>query len=120
MSAAAEPYRSPLPPGQDGFLQLLHAEWTKFRTVRAWLIGTVVGSLRIVLMAALTSSLSHSESCVGTNGGPPTCHAGHPPIPTGPDGTPVTYQYYLVRQPLARNGSITVRVTSLTGRYYRS
>ena len=35
MSAEATPYRSPRPAGRDGFLQLLHAEWTKFRTVRA-------------------------------------------------------------------------------------
>ena len=26
---------------QDGFAQLLHAEWTKFRTVRGWVIGMV-------------------------------------------------------------------------------
>jgi ABC-type transport system involved in multi-copper enzyme maturation permease subunit len=117
VSAAAEPYRSPQPAGRDGFLQLLHAEWTKFRTVRGWVVGTVVGALVIVFMAWLTSSLSHSEACISTNGGPPTCHTVHPLIPVGPDGTPVTDQYYLLHQSLPGNGSITVRVTSLTGRY---
>ena len=29
------PYRSELHTGRDGFAQLLRAEWTKFRTVRA-------------------------------------------------------------------------------------
>ena len=119
MSAADAPYRSPRPAGRDGFLQLLHAEWTKFRTVRGWVVGTVVGALVIILMAWLTSSLSHSEVCVATNGGPPTCHTAHPSTPTGPNGEPVTDQYYLVHQPLLRNGSITVRVTSLTGRIPR-
>ena len=118
MSAAAQPYRSPRPAGRDGFLQLLHAEWTKFRTVRAWMVGIVVGALVIVFMAWLTSSLSHSEACVSTNNGPPTCHTMHVSIPVGPDGTPVSDQYYLVHQSLPGNGSITVRVTSLTGRYH--
>jgi ABC-type transport system involved in multi-copper enzyme maturation permease subunit len=104
----------------DGFLRVLHAEWTKFRTVRGWVIGTAAGALVIVLMAWLTSSLTHSESCVSSNGGPPTCHAGHPPIPTGPDGTPVVDQYYLVGRSLHGNGSITVRVTALTVRYHES
>jgi ABC-type transport system involved in multi-copper enzyme maturation permease subunit len=117
VSTAAQPYRSPRPTGRDGFLQLLHAEWTKFRTVRAWMIGIVVGGLVIAFMAWLTSSLSHSEACVSTNGGPPTCHTAHIAIPVGPDGTPVTDQYYLVHQALSGNGSITVRVTSLTGVY---
>jgi len=26
----------------DGFAQLLHAEWTKFRTVRGWVIGVII------------------------------------------------------------------------------
>ena len=31
--------------GRDGFAQLLRAEWTKFRTVRGWVIGLVVAAL---------------------------------------------------------------------------
>jgi ABC-type transport system involved in multi-copper enzyme maturation permease subunit len=115
VSAVEAPYRSPRPPGRDGFLQLLHAEWTKFRTVRGWVVGTAAGALMIVVMAALTGELSHSRICLGTSGGPPTCHTAHPLIPTGPNGSPVTDQYELFHQPLRGNGSITVRVTSLTG-----
>ena len=33
----------------------------------------------------------------------------------GPDGEPVSDSFYFVRQPLAGDGSITVRLTSLTG-----
>jgi ABC-type transport system involved in multi-copper enzyme maturation permease subunit len=117
VSAAVEPYRSPRPGGPDGFLQLLHAEWTKFRTVRAWMVGTVVGGLVIVLMAWLTGSLSHSEACISTGNGPPTCHTVHIAIPVGPGGEPVTDEYSFLRQTLPGKGSITVRVTSLTGLY---
>ena len=78
MSAPDTPYRSPRPAGRDGFPQLLHAEWTKFRTVRGWVVGTAVGALVIILMAALTGGLSHSQICRSTNGGPPTCHTGAP------------------------------------------
>ena len=38
MTATAAPYRSSLAAGRDGFAQLLRAEWTKFRTVRGWVI----------------------------------------------------------------------------------
>ena len=46
------------------------------------------------------------------NGGP--CHFLYP---VGPGGEAVTDSFYFVHQPLAGNGSITVRVTSLTGLY---
>jgi ABC-type transport system involved in multi-copper enzyme maturation permease subunit len=42
---------------------------------------------------------------------------GCPAPPTGPGGQWVTDSFYFVRQPLAGDGSITVRVTSLTGLY---
>jgi len=38
-SGTITPYRSGLEAGRDGFAQLLRAEWTKFRTVRGWVIG---------------------------------------------------------------------------------
>ena len=40
-----------------------------------------------------------------------------PAPPTGPGGEWVNDSLYFVRQPLAGNGSLTVRVTSLTGLY---
>ena len=44
MTATITPYRSAVPAGRDGFAQLLRAEWTKFRTVRGWVIGTVAAA----------------------------------------------------------------------------
>ena len=34
--------------GRDGFGQLLHSEWTKFRTVRGWVIGMLLAGLLII------------------------------------------------------------------------
>jgi ABC-type transport system involved in multi-copper enzyme maturation permease subunit len=110
---AVAPYRSELAAGNDGFTQLLRAEWTKLRTVRGWVIGIVVGALLIVGLGALTGANSECGSQIGPNAPVLGC----PAPPTGPDGGWVNDSFYFVRQPLAGNGSITVRVTSLTGLY---
>jgi ABC-type transport system involved in multi-copper enzyme maturation permease subunit len=107
------PYRSELRTGRDGFAQLLRAEWTKFRTVRGWVIGVIVALLVIVGLGALTGANSECGSQMGPNAPVLAC----PAPPTGPGGEWVTDSFYFVRQPLAGNGSITVRVTSLTGLY---
>jgi ABC-type transport system involved in multi-copper enzyme maturation permease subunit len=103
------PYRSKQRTGRAGFPQLLHAEWTKFRTVRGWVIGMAVAVLVTVLVGLLAASGTHS-SCLPGPGGQ-TC----PSVPVGPDGQPVTDKFYFVHQSLTGDGSITARVTSLTG-----
>ena len=104
------PYRSELPQRRDGFAQLLRAEWTKLRTVRGWLIGLGIAAVVTVLVGVL-GPLGSSISCIGPNGRACTV----PQLPLGPGGEPVTDNFYFVHQPLAGNGTITVRVTSLTG-----
>ena len=42
------PYRSSAPARRGDFAQLLHAEWTKFRTVRGWVTGMIAAVLVIV------------------------------------------------------------------------
>ena len=113
------PYRPDRHAGRDGFGQLLRADWTKFRTVRGWVIGTVVAVLvtaGLGLFAAGASS-SSCQSTSGSSGGPARtgqgCQTGI--LPVGPGGYAVSDSFYFVRQPLAGNGSITVRITSLTG-----
>jgi hypothetical protein len=93
------PYRPSQRVGRDGFLQLLHAEWTKFRTVRGWTVGTVVAALMVVLFALLAGVSSNQK--------------GAPPVPIGPGGEPVTDSFYFAHQPLTGNGSITVSVSAL-------
>jgi ABC-type transport system involved in multi-copper enzyme maturation permease subunit len=110
------PYRPGQQTGRDGFAQLLRAEWTKFRTVRGWLIGLLV-ALLVMLGLGLFGAGGSSSSCQSTSGGPTRsdqgCSTVNPPV--GPGGEAVSDSFYLVRQPLSGNGSITVRVTSLTG-----
>jgi hypothetical protein len=64
-SGIITPDRAAMPAGRDGFAQLLRAEWTKFRTVRGWVIGTLVAALVMVLLGLLTASGSR---CVGPGG----------------------------------------------------
>jgi ABC-type transport system involved in multi-copper enzyme maturation permease subunit len=94
--------------GQDSFAHVLRAEWTKFRTVRGWVIGMVVAGLLTVLVGFL--SAAGSQTGCGPSGG--ACHF---VVPLGPSGEAVTDSFYFVHRPLAGNGSITARVTSLTG-----
>lgn len=117
-STVLAPYRSEAQPGGDGFRQLLRAEWTKFRTVRGWVIGMVVAALVTVLLGVMVAVVG-TISC---GGGPddPVSKSGaacrqSPPL--GPDGEAVSDSFYFAHQPLAGNGSITVRMTSLSGLY---
>jgi len=96
------PYQSGQRGGRGGFAALLHAEWTKFRTVRGWVIAMIVAALVTVGFGLLGQ-----DSCSVGNA---ACT-----LPLGPGGEAVADSFYFVRQPLAGNGSVTVRVTSLTG-----
>jgi hypothetical protein len=114
-------YRSAVPDGRDGFGQLVHAEWTKFRTVRGWVIGMIVAILVTAGLGLFLVAASSNVSCGASAPGGSAQHVQHgaacgqPALLLGPGGEPVTDSFYFVRQPLAGNGSITVRVTSLTG-----
>jgi ABC-type transport system involved in multi-copper enzyme maturation permease subunit len=114
------PYRSTARDARDGFGQLLHAEWTKFRTVRGWVVGMILAVLITaglgVFVAKTATPSCSSQTSSGQHG--PVMHGaacGQPVYTLGPGGEPVQDQFSFVRQPLAGNGSITVRVTSLTG-----
>src|ERR1700687_4925708 len=109
------PYRPGQQTGRDGFAQLLRAEWTKFRTVRGWVIGTLVAVL-VTAGLGLFAAGAPITSCQTTSGGPARSGQGCMTIPpVGPGGEAVSDNFYFVRQPLAGNGSITVQITSLTG-----
>jgi ABC-type transport system involved in multi-copper enzyme maturation permease subunit len=109
------PYGSDLRAGRDGFAQLLRAEWTKFRTVRGWVIGMIVAALVTLGLGLFTVGAS-SSSCQHVGGGPVrTGLACAPTFAVGPGGEPVDDSFYFVHQPLTSSGSITVQVTSLTG-----
>jgi ABC-type transport system involved in multi-copper enzyme maturation permease subunit len=113
MTATITPERPAALHDRDGFGRVLQAEWTKFRTVRGWVISMIIAAL-VTLGIAL---LDHS-SCGGqvTPNGPDIVGLGCS-APVGPGGEAVTDSFYFVRQPMSGNGSITVRMTSLTGLY---
>ena len=102
MTTAVAPYRSEQPVGRDGFAQLLRAEFTKFRTVRAWMIALCAASVVFVLLAFLSAFESRS---------------GNSSVPTGPGGEAVTDAYMLVSQTLVGDGTLTARVVSLSGEH---
>lgn len=111
-------YQSRQPGRRDGFAQLVHAEWTKLRTVRGWLIGLLIALALIVALGVLSASGQSSSSiCHQVRGqSAPVCSNAGPAAPlTGPAGEPVDDSFYFLHQPLTGNGSVTVRVDSLTG-----
>ncbi len=113
MTATSAPPRptGSFSPERGGFGSVLRAEWTKFRTVRGWLIGLVVAALLCVVFTYLVANGNHTGGCTGTG----NCQSGHPFVPTGPDGEAVADSYQYFEQPLTGDGTLTVQVTSLTG-----
>src|SRR6266567_7649 len=110
------PYRPGTAAGHDSFAYLLRAEWTKFRTVRGWIITIFVAAALPTVFALLNMS-----QCSGTTGtGTGTSTSACPAPPTGPGGEAVTDQFSFVHRALAGDGSITVQGTSLTGLYSSS
>ena len=108
MTGAVAPHRSPLTPERESFWHLVHAEWTKFRTVRGWVIAVLVTIVAITAFVFI--AIGVGRSCVGS-GGPSAC----PAQPTGPGGVPVVDAFYFAHQSVTETGTITVQVTSLTG-----
>ncbi len=113
MSTAISPYQSSQTPGRDGFPQLLLAEWTKFRTVRGWVVA-------IFAVAALTALVPIWLSSTATSNDPVTCHrhgcqVEGQQVAVGPAGRVVTDSFYFVHQPIATTGTITAHVTEPVG-----
>jgi len=94
--------RSPRPRAAvTGFGPVLHAEWTKFRTVPGWVGGLLAGAALIVALGLATGMSGNCGNDCGAT--------------LGPGGEPVTDSYYFVHRPLAGNGTLTVRVAALAG-----
>ena len=112
IAPAVTPYRSAAPAGHNGFGQLLWAEWIKLRTVRGWITGMIIAGLLTVGVGLLSHGECGSQASGSLVTGGPGCTS-----PLGPGGEGVTDGFFFVHQPLAGDGRITVRVTSLTGSY---
>lgn len=92
-----------------GFVRALRAEWTKFRTVRGWVLGTLAAALLVPLLGVIGASAS-SASC-DKAGVEVAC----PEPPLGPDGRAVRDEFFFVHRMLDGDGSITVRLASMSG-----
>jgi hypothetical protein len=81
---------------------LLRAEWTKFWTVRGWVIAMLMSA---GAMAAFGLLPGYQGTCDAT------CR-----LPVGPGGEEVTDNFTFVHQTLTGDGTLTARLASLTGR----
>ncbi len=98
---------------RDGFARLLHAEWTKFRTVRGWVIAMAAAALLTALIGIWAAVGGECGGLVLPGG--QAFARGCPAPPLGPGGEAVTDSVYFVGQPLRGDASLTVRVTALAG-----
>ncbi|MFI5801611.1 hypothetical protein [Streptomyces sp. NPDC051561] len=103
-SPVAERPERPERPERGGFGRVLHAEWTKFRTVRGWVLGTV-GALAVICLVGLLATAQSND-----RGGQAA------EVPVGPGGGAVNDSFYFLHQPLKGDGTLTVPLSSLTGR----
>jgi len=110
-------YQSPVADSRDRFGQTVRAEWTKLRTMRGWLIGLLLAAVLPAGFAFLGRSSCASQTS-GPNGRTVTTACPGPAI--GPNGEAVNDTLFFVHQPLTGSGSLTVRLTSLTGLYPRA
>jgi ABC-type transport system involved in multi-copper enzyme maturation permease subunit len=83
-----------------GFTRLLWAEFTKFHTVRAWVIALCAAAVVFVLLSFVSAFASRAPVRA---------------VPTGPGGEAVSDTYMFVHEALAGDGTLTARVASLSG-----
>jgi ABC-type transport system involved in multi-copper enzyme maturation permease subunit len=101
---------------RGSFGAVLRAEWTKFRSVRGWVIGMILAALLTIFIGVFAAANANIGCQI--NGGPQKSgKACLPYVPHGPGGEVVTDSFSFVRQPLTGNGTITARVTALTGKH---
>ena len=101
---------------RGGFGAAVRAEWTKFRSVRGWVIGMILAAL-LTIFVGVFAAANVNIGC-GTSGrSQQSGKACLPYVPHGPGGEVVTDSFSFVRQPLTGNGSITARVAALTGEH---
>jgi ABC-2 family transporter protein len=96
------PYRSKQPVGNDGFPQLLRSEWTKFRTMRGWVIAMFAAAVLVGLPIVTLGNAGKDNNSI-------------PNQPIGPNGLAVVDSFYFQHRPIGADATITARITALTG-----
>jgi ABC-2 family transporter protein len=108
------PERARTEAARSGFGWLVHAEWTKLRTVRGWAIGLILAGLLIIAVNFIPGGQCGGQQ---TAGGPVTTGGPSCALTLGPTGQAVTDNFYFLHQPMTSRGSITVRVIAMTVSY---
>ncbi|GIH04092.1 hypothetical protein Rhe02_21590 [Rhizocola hellebori] len=85
---------------------LLHAEWTKLRTLPGWIFAMIAAAGAMLALGLLPGL---QGSC-GTQGPQSQCVAA-----VGPDGLEVSDSFTFVHQAMTGDGTITARVSQMTG-----
>ncbi len=102
--------------GGAPFGPLLRSEWTKFRTVRGWVIGMLLAGVLTVFVGLFVAA-SSGIGCQTAGGAPRTGKACLPYVPHGPGGEVVTDSFNFAHKTLTGNGTITARVASFSGQH---
>lgn len=103
------PPGAPGPAGRGRRGSLLRAEWTKFRSVRGWLVTALLPGLIVACFGLLTAASSRTECDSGPLGH--VCAA----VPIGPGGEAVDDRFFFVHRALPGDGSIALHLSSMTG-----
>ncbi|MFJ2953206.1 ABC transporter permease subunit [Streptomyces sp. NPDC087270] len=91
----------------NGFPLTVRAEWTKLRTVRGWVLALVAALVVVVGIGYASADATRSGGCPGMK----VCGP-----PKGPGGVAVVDDFTFVQRPLGTDGTLTARITSMTGR----
>jgi len=84
---------------------VIRAEWTKFRSVRAWVAGIVV-AFAAILGLGIAGAYGIQQDCLGQ-----VC----PALPTGPGGEAVRDKFSYVHQILDGDGELTAHLAGFSG-----
>ncbi|MBF9129407.1 hypothetical protein I0C86_10540 [Plantactinospora sp. S1510] len=87
---------------------LVRREWATFRSRRR-LVALTAATLVVILIGLLVGVVNRSVCSEGP------IEVACPTDPVGPAGQTVSDQFYFAHQPLGEHGSITARMTAMTG-----
>ncbi len=115
MSVTNAPLRPTGNPSSNRFRSVLWAEWTKFRSVRGWMIALVLAAAATFYLCYETAAGPHTGGCSGLPAGAICAGTPRTVIPTGPGGGGVADTYEFFHRTLTGNGTVTAEIVSLTG-----
>ncbi|BCJ77043.1 hypothetical protein CS0771_65870 [Catellatospora sp. IY07-71] len=93
----------------DEITTALRAQWTLLRAGRGRIIALTAAALAVLLLGLLPALTNFSSCSEGT------VEVACPTDPIGPDGAPVSDEFFFAHVPLGERGVITARMTGLTG-----